>query len=451
MKKILTGMILFLTLSVPASALTIKEAVEATLSNNPQIKSAQADIKAADAKIRQVKSYNLPKAGIKAIYSVMDEAPSIDLPDMNISLGPINKTIVIPPIELTRNYISAGTLNISYPIYTGGRIKHGLMQAEYGKEAYTNIYRATENEFAFAAAKAFLTLQLAVEAQNVSQQAYDTIKEHLDQANKLFEHKQIAKYEVIRAETELENAHKKLIEAKNNVRLSCAVLNSLMGRAPESDLSISPFEFSEQTLFSDISSEQALSSSYTIKAIQAKERVFYEAGKVASAEHRPTAGLFASKILYANKQPFSTPNLIGGVILNIPLYDGGLSHSKAKEQEALREKTINDLHKAENDIKLQLTNYAIEIENAKESTNAAKKAMQLAQESLRLAQRRFAEGIGTGLEITDANLALSAAQMSIIQAKYQYNIACFGIAKTTNTLWQILDIKDPDCGDEKHE
>jgi outer membrane protein TolC len=54
---------------------------------------------------------------------------------------------------------------------------------------------------------------------------------------------------------------------------------------------------------------------------------------------------------------------------------------------------------------------------------ASRKSVDLARESLRLAERRFAEGVGTSLEVLDANVNLLAAETGLQQSLYQLDSA----------------------------
>ncbi len=431
----------FLLTSNRASAMTLKEAVQKTLEHNPQIKGSKAEENAVRSKVREAQSYRNPKVGFTATLAGMNEAPAMKVPEVEL----LGRVIKIPDLPLSASTISLGTVGLTVPITTSGRIEHGIAQARAGVAAMEFKTAVLEEEIAFLTIKTYLTSVLAGKIENVNQEAYNTLNEHLQQANRLFEEKQIPKYEVIRAEAEVANAQKKLIDAKNARLLAIAVLQDLIGNNPEEELTLDtdivlPPTQDHKRYMALV--DEAIKQSHALNALEATDKMFHEAELVAKAEHLPTLGAFATQILYHNDQPFTIPSSIIGVALNIPLYDGGTSGAKAAEQRALREKNQNDFKKTQNILYLEVVKFNLDAENAQESLKTSAKAIELATESLRLAQKRFAEGVGTGIEISDATLALLIAQTNEIEAKYQYTLAIYGLAKISNKLWQAMDIEE---------
>jgi outer membrane protein TolC len=72
-----------------------------------------------------------------------------------------------------------------------------------------------------------------------------------------------------------------------------------------------------------------------------------------------------------------------------------------------------------------------------EELASAQKAAELATESLRLATKRFEVGTGTSLEVLDANVSLTAAQISIQQALYGMDLAYLGIHRYQGDIAEV--------------
>jgi len=427
---------------MPLSAMTLDEAVRQALDNNPQIREAEAEVKAIRAKVNEAKSHMYPTLGFTTAAVVMNEAPEMKMPEMHIDmLGGV--PLMLPNMPLSDTTISVGALNLSMPIITGGRVKHGVNQAKAGAEAAGAGYEAAREEIAFFTIKAYLSAVFACNVEHSADEAYDTINKHLRQAIRLFEERQIPRYEVLRAETEAANAKKRLTDAQNNRRLSAAFLQNLIGNSPELEIALDTdiallTEIDEQY---DTQTGEAVQSSHALHALEAKDRMYREAEAGAKSERMPVLAAFASRVLYSNEQPFTIPSTIAGVVLNVPIFDGGTSGAKAAEQRALREKNEYERKKTQNNLRLEVMQYTLDMESAKSALESTEKSIETAMESLRLAERRFAEGVGTGIEISDAALALLVARTNEIQARYQFNLAAYGLAKTSGKLWQILNIE----------
>ena len=426
---------------MPLSAMTLDEAVRKALENNPQINEAGAEVKAIQAKVNEAKSHWYPTLGFTSATIVMNEAPEMKMPEMHIDmLGGV--PLSLPNMPLSDTTISIGALNLSMPVITGGRVRHGVNQAKAGAEAAGAGYEAAREEIAFFTIKAYLSAVLAGNVEHAAGEAYDTINDHLRQAIRLFEERQIPRYEVLRAETEAANAKKRLTDAQNNRRLAASFLQNLIGNSPDreiafdADIALLP-EIVEQY---DTHADDAVRSSHALHALDAKDRMYREAAAGAKSERMPVLAAFASRVLYSNEQPFTIPSTIAGVVLNVPIFDGGTSGAKAAEQRALREKNEYERKKTQNNLRLEVMQYHLDLESSKSSLESSEKSIETALESLRLAERRFTEGVGTGIEISDAALALLVARTNEIQARYQFNLAAYGLAKTSGKLWRILNI-----------
>ena len=426
----------------PIQAMTLDEAVRKALYNNPQIQEAKAEISAIRAKVSEAKSHRYPKLDFATAFIAMNEEPEMKMPELHLAaLG--GMPISLPNMALSETTFSIGALNLSMPIITGGRVGHGINQAKAGAEAVEAGYEAVRDEVAFLTIKAYLTAVLASRVEHVNRQAYDTINEHLGQAVRLFEESQIPRYEVLRAETEAANAKKRLTDAQNNRHLAIAFLQNLMGEPPGREITldtdIAPVpEIVEQ--YETLAGE-ALRYSHTLLALEAKDKMYREAEAGAKSERMPILAAFASQVLYSNEQPFTIPSTIAGVVLNVPIFDGGASGAKAAGQRAMRKKNEYEKEKTQNNLRLEVMQYNLDLKSSKSALESSEKSIETASESLRLAERRFAEGVGTGIEISDAALALLVARTNEIQARYQNSLAAYGLAKTSNKLWQILNIE----------
>ena len=424
----------------PLCAMTLDEAVRKALENNPQIQEAKAEISAIRAKVSEAKSHRYPKLDFAAAVAVMNEEPEMKMPELHLAaLG--GMPISLPNMALSDSTVSIGALNLSMPLFTSGRVGHGVNQAKAGTEAVEAAYEAVRAEVAFLTIKAYLTAVLTTRVEHVNRQAYDTINEHLGHAVRLFEENQIPRYEVLRAETEVANAKKRLTDAQNNRDLAIAFLQNLMGASPGREITldtdITPIpEVVEQY---DALADEAVRQSHALIALEAKDKMYREAEAGAKSERLPVLAAFASQVLYHNEQPFTIPSTIAGVVLNVPLFDGGASGAKAAGQRAMRKKNEYEKEKTQNNLRLEVMQYNLDLKSSKSALESSKKSIETAAESLRLAELRFAEGVGTGIEISDAALALLVARTNEIQARHQNNLAAYGLAKTSNKLLQIVN------------
>jgi outer membrane protein TolC len=104
------------------------------------------------------------------------------------------------------------------------------------------------------------------------------------------------------------------------------------------------------------------------------------------------------------------------------LFDGGNRIARRREARSLLDAAQASIRAVELDIARQVEQAAIAVQEADERIQAAQVAVVSAVENFRLAQGRFDAGVGTILELTDAQLALTQAQSSEAQALADYRI-----------------------------
>jgi outer membrane protein len=109
--------------------------------------------------------------------------------------------------------------------------------------------------------------------------------------------------------------------------------------------------------------------------------------------------------------------------LNWTLFDGGGLIARYREAKANFDAARARVKQAELDISREVETAIISVDEAQERIQAAQKAVESAAENFRLAQGRFDAGVGTILELTDAQLELTRAQNLEAQALADYKIA----------------------------
>ena len=421
-----------------AKAMGLTSTLKYSVEHNPLIIESQADIDTGKSKLEQAKSAGRPKISVSGGYILMNKPASMAIPSINL---PILGSLNLGDMDLTKEHLAIGMASIVYPIYTGGRISNAKNEAKSLIKASENASEEVKLEVGYGTLKAYLGLLLAKENLEVRKEYSETVAEHVKNAKKLFEQKQIAKYDVMRAEAEYENSISALKDAENTVELTKSLLLNIIG-AEKVD-----FEFDDLNkclLFEDLKTkdfnelfENALLNSKKIKALESKLDIYNYGKNRAKAEKAPIVSLFDTQII-ANDQPMKVPNQTAGVLVNIPVYDGGESKAKVDEKISLIKKTEAEIVKAKNDLRHEIETYLSDISSAEAVLLSADKSIEVAKEGLRLAQRRFNECVGSGIEVKDASTILSGAKLYKSSALYKYRVALCGLAKTQGRFWDLI-------------
>ena len=117
------------------------------------------------------------------------------------------------------------------------------------------------------------------------------------------------------------------------------------------------------------------------------------------------------------------PSSYVGVNLNIPIFSGGQRHNQLKQLEISVQKAENNLNDAKNAFSMQASSANITYFNSTQSLTTQKRSRELAQEVLRVSKIKYQQGVGSSIEVTQAETDLENADNQYIQALYNVLIS----------------------------
>ena len=127
--------------------------------------------------------------------------------------------------------------------------------------------------------------------------------------------------------------------------------------------------------------------------------------------------------LFNRQETFFLPNGFLGISANIPIYDGGDTKSKIQRKKIVLEKRKIELDEFKRGLILQIFNARTRLINAKESLEFAKRTNKLSEKIYEKTVIKFNEGVGSSLEVTQAESDLYQSQADHISALYDILVA----------------------------
>src|SRR5436190_4200318 len=272
-----------------------------------------------------------------------------------------------------------------------------------------------------AVKEAYTNILFAGRLIRVQDQAVQRAELNLRSAKGFFEVGTRPKSDVARAEVDVANARVDLIRARNALRTARVALNTAMAIDVDT-----PTAVQDNLVFEAVNLERG-----QLRGEALRSRPEYRQSKLrvsaAEATERQTFRGFFPDISgtgsYGGSQPQLNENWTLGLSLSWSLFDGGNRVAKYQEAKANLEGARQRVKSTELDIIQNVEQAEIAVEEAQERIQAAQALVASAQENFRLAQGRFDAGVGTILELTDAQLALTQAQNTEAQALADYRIA----------------------------
>ena len=255
----------------------------------------------------------------------------------------------------------------------------------------------------------------------VQEQAQERAELNLRSAKGFFEVGTRPKSDVARAEVDVANAKLDLIRAKNALRTAIVALNIAMAINVDT-----PTQIVDNLVYQPITLDRQ-----ALRSDSLRQRPEYRQAKLraaaAEATERQTFRNFFPDVsgtgTYGGTQSQLNEAWTLGLSLNWSLFDGGGRIARYQEAKANLEGAKARVKSTELDIVQNVEQAEIAVEEAQERIQAAQTLVVSAQENFRLAQGRYDAGVGTILELTDAQLALTQAQNTESQALADYRIA----------------------------
>jgi outer membrane protein TolC len=345
-------------------------------------------------------------------------------------------------IDFTKNYQL--TLNLSVPLYTGGRLTAAYKQARYGLLASQESVRQTNQETVFNVKQAFLNYLVMREFVKVTEEASSLAEKTLANVKNMYEVGIASRLDLLRAEVRAANQKPPLIQARNSVKIAEAGLKTVLG------LDVSqPVEIVGELTYRPVevdpaaSLSSALANRPELSLINYQKMISEEMRKIAVAGGLPTVAVSGNYNYWGNYLKFNSVSWENfysfNLIISVPLFKGFQTPAQVAEaQAAIRE--IEQTRKGLTDaIKFEVESSLLNLNQARETLLSQEKNIEQAVEGVRVADLNYSEGLATILDVAAAQIALSEARTNRLRAVYDYEIALAMLDKAMGLTWKSAE------------
>ena len=324
-------------------------------------------------------------------------------------------------------------LTVVWPIFTGLKIYSAYDAAKENVNARKAEFEMAQNTVLMDVATKYFTLRLCEELVGMRESTKKDLEEHLNRSKKLEEGGQISKTERLRAEVALAEAENAYEDALRDQSLARMALASLL-HTDTSLTATTPVESPEGIRSMDEFKALAVEKHPGLRQLRIERKRNQNAIRAARADYFPTVALFGYKELYTRDLTILEPEWAIGAKMQWDIFKGGDTRAKVSSAKAmdrslgsLEEETIDNL-------KLLVEKRWRELEHAKGRLTSLAKTRELAVEALRSQNKAYEAGLATGLEVVDAELALSRLQVADIKAHYDAVIAWLGLLEAAGEV-----------------
>ena len=420
------------------SPLTLHEAAAIALEKNPLRKAALADTKAATAGVQEARSFLLPHVtfseqatrGNDPVYVFGSRLRQQRFSTDDFALYNLNTPL--PYGNFQTRFGGTWSLFDSFASW------RGVDRAREMNAAAARQLERTDQEILFRVVQSYYGVLLATKQLDVAEHAEKTAKSIIERSQVRFEAGLVVESDLLSARVRLASREQELIRARNNLDFGRAQLNTAMGITVDAPYEpTNPLEDDHLTVPSLADLEQkALTTRPDLKRIEAQQSAQELSVAIAKSSFGPRLNAFAG---WEMDNPTFVAggggsNWLGGLELQIDLFQGGAKRAALSRERANAEKIAALKQAASDAVRLEVRQAYYDQDASRQQVEVARTAIAQAQESLRINQDRYDGGLLTITDLLGAEEASRRSQADYWQAVYQYHISYANLELASGTL-----------------
>ncbi|MCW3118045.1 MAG: TolC family protein [Chitinophagaceae bacterium] len=414
--------------------ISLNEAIELSIKNSHQLKNNQAKIEEATAALKEATEKRLPNASVSGSYLRLNSA-NFDLKTKSNS-GTGGTPAETPKVSQAMY----GLLNISLPIYSGGRIKYGIESSRYLEQAAKLDAEDDRDEIIQNTIEAFANLFKAKTAVSLVKENLLQSQQRAKDFTNLEKNGLLARNDLLKAELQSSNTELSLVDAENNWQLANINMNLMLGLpdATEIVLDTAGIEKRDDARTLEDFVQSATNNRKDMAALSLRKKAAESGVKVSKSELYPSLQLTGGYIAADIPNVFTVTNAVNigaGISYNIASW----WKTKAKVQQAdARVKQFAENQAMLNDnIRLQVNKSYLTLLSNRKKIEVYAKAVTQAQENYRIVKNKFDNNLATTTDLLEADVAQ-------LQARLNYTLSRADAFVAYNKLLQTAGISITD-------
>jgi outer membrane protein len=408
-------------------ALNLLEVVNLALCNNPQTREVWANSRVFAAQLGVSKAAYLPSANLNgsASRSKTGDAPSLDQRSISLTL--------------------------SYLLYDFGLRAANLESARQLLVAASATQDSTVQAIFIAAVQSYYQEQATMAALDAALESERAAKESFAAAEARYKAGSATPADKLQAQTAYSQATLNRITAAGNLKNAQGTLANMIGMDANRNVPLAPSNTTAMPndFEGDINAliKEARQRRPDLQAAAAQVRAAEASADVARAADRPTISLSASADQY-NSAGINSHGSLVGINLSVPIFTGFAPAYRVRAAEAQVDARNAQLEQLHLQVALDVWTSYQQLTTATQSLRTTADLLNSAEQSERVALGRYKAGVGSMLDVLNAQSALASARQQRIQSTFNWNISRAALAQAMGSLDASLLQSLSDAGGE---
>ena len=451
--------------------LSLDAAVQVALQQNPNILKALQQIEVTRGQIIEVRAQALPHIAVNSSYNQQAksllESGSRGGSSGSAATVDASQFAAIPGVTASAAQQIAGALESSLggnsqsqssfsandkswrvtvqatqTLYAGGQVRAALKIARFTDDSSYFSLRDTLDQTISTVRQQFATVLLTRALITVQEESVRLLQDQLKDQGNRFEAGTVPRFNVLQAEVALANQQPSLISARNNYLIAQYQLAKTLGLDPGPQgkptfHATGSLDIHERPLGLAHAIQLGLERRPFLKVQRLAILIQKEQIKVALAGYKPQLNASGGYELRNSRLSEQLDDTVDGWFFGISgkwnIFDGLETYGKVKSARAKLESAKINYDDSAHQVELEVQQSCANLQTARETIRSQQKTVEQALEAVRLATERLAAGAGTQLDVLNAQVQLTTARSTELQARANYNTALAEFDRVTAT------------------
>ena len=405
--------------------LTLDEALQIALSENPTVKIADKTIEAKKYAKKGTYAALWPEISASGAWQNNIKKQVFHIMDQTMEVGTMNNVVA---------GATAAMPIINVQLWKS--LKLTAMDVELAVEQA----RSSRIDMVEQVSKAFYQVLLAKDSYNVYKRVYDNAVENHKIVEKRYSVGQVSEYDFIRSQVTVSNAEPNVFAAENSIVLALWQLKALLGvdLDMQVDCAGSLADY-ESAMTSQINMEGSLVDNTTMKQFDIQERMLEQSLKLKRAANLPSLAASINYQFTAMDESFKlmhyswNPSSAAALSLNIPIFAGGKRRAEINQAKIDLSKIQLQRENTERQLRTAIMSYYSNMQTNLKQYHASSQNIATAKRGYDIAVKRYEVGGGTLLDVDNSQLAYTQAELSRSTSIYEYLINKVSMDKITGS------------------
>jgi outer membrane factor, OMF family len=418
--------------------ITLNQAIELALRNNKDFQAARIALEKSEANLTSARAALFPSLSTEFDFS-RDNSAGTELQNALTTQNAANSPVPITPNlqpESTTN--AAGTVQLTYNIFTGGERSAQIEKAEKQLRSSRLQVEVTSEQTRFSATDSYYALQGTDAQVAIAQASVEDASQSLRDARLLEQAGLGTRFDVLRAEGDLATANEALTRAISDQRTARRRLVQVLGVGQKVELTAADpiTEAGDWTIPLDKSIVQAYKNRAELEQQLLQVDIYEQDRFIALSAIQPKVDFLAN---YNYQNNFNNSvGLVDGYSfaarVRWTFFDGGRAFAEARKADRDMDTAQTEFGKQRDQIRFDVEESYYTLTSTKENISSTRTNVTRFEEALRLARLRFQAGVGTQTDVINAQRDLANARGRYLQAIIGYNQALNKLQRAVSNL-----------------